>query len=164
MKIYVGTYHKYNCGNLFGEWVDITDYADKDDFYAYCAELHKDEEDPEFMFQDYEDIPEIFISESWVSEKLWGIPDHIDMDAFAAFVDNYGLDPDDDEIFDKFDDSFQGSWDSLEAYAENYFDDVYLHEIPEYLRCYIDYEKFTRDFYGYSYVDGYVFCDDWGLL
>lgn len=162
MRIYVGTYAKYNNGDLTSEWVDITDFTSKEDFYAYCAELHEDEADPEFMFQDYEEIPDCFISESWVSDLLWEIPDHIDMEAFTAFIDLYGPTLD-DEIFDHFEESYQGEFESEMAYAEYIFDELYAHSIPENMRYYIDYEKFARDLFidGYSFSDGYVFSDNW---
>ena len=63
-RVYVGTYNKYNSGSLFGKWLDLSDYSDKDEFMEACRELHKDDQDPEFMFQDYENIPEALISES----------------------------------------------------------------------------------------------------
>ena len=34
-QIYVGTYAKYNDGNLGGEWVDLELFSDKDGFYEY---------------------------------------------------------------------------------------------------------------------------------
>ena len=71
MSIYVGTYHKYNCGSIAGKWLDLSDYDSKDEFYEACKELHSDESDPEFMFQDYENIPESWVNESWISEKVW---------------------------------------------------------------------------------------------
>ena len=43
-RVYVGTYGKYNNGSLFGAWLDLSDYADKEEFYEACRELHKDEE------------------------------------------------------------------------------------------------------------------------
>ena len=69
-SVYVGTYGKYNNGSLFGAWLDLSDYADKEEFYEACRELHKDEEDAEFMFQDYENIPENLISESGCGGKV----------------------------------------------------------------------------------------------
>ncbi|HCO66571.1 MAG TPA: antirestriction protein, partial [Dysgonomonas sp.] len=57
-KVYVGTYKKYNEGSIFGKWLDLADYTDKEEFLQDCAELHEDEEDPEFMFQDWEYIPD----------------------------------------------------------------------------------------------------------
>lgn len=50
--VYVGTYHKYNCGSIAGKWLDLTEFDDEQDFFAACSELHADEEDPELMFQD----------------------------------------------------------------------------------------------------------------
>ena len=57
-KIYVGTYAKYNDGSLDGKWVDLTEYSDYDEFLAAMHELHSDEDDPEFMVQDYENFPD----------------------------------------------------------------------------------------------------------
>ena len=39
-RVYVGTYGKYNNGSLFGAWLDLSDYADKEEFYEACRELH----------------------------------------------------------------------------------------------------------------------------
>ena len=47
-RVYVGTYGKYNNGSLFGSWLDLSDYSDKEDFYEACREIHKDEEDAEY--------------------------------------------------------------------------------------------------------------------
>ena len=71
-RVYVGTYGKYNNGSLFGAWLDLSDYLNKEDFYEACRELHKDEEDAEFMFQDWENVPEGLIGESWISENFAG--------------------------------------------------------------------------------------------
>ena len=70
-RVYVGTYGKYNNGSLFGAWLDLSDYSDKEDFYEACRELHKDEEDAEYMFQDWENVPENLIGESWISENFF---------------------------------------------------------------------------------------------
>ncbi len=89
-KIYVGTYGKYNNGSLFGAWLDLSDYADKEEFYEACRELHKDEEDAEFIFQDYENIPENLISESWISDNFFTLRDAVgklgDTEKEAFFV------------------------------------------------------------------------------
>lgn len=51
--VYVGTYHQYNGGSIFGKWFDLTDFDDEDEFYDACRALHAAEDDPEFMFQDF---------------------------------------------------------------------------------------------------------------
>ena len=43
-RVYVGTYNKYNSGSLFGKWLDLSDYSDKDEFMEACRELHKDDQ------------------------------------------------------------------------------------------------------------------------
>ncbi|WP_433997212.1 antirestriction protein ArdA, partial [Escherichia coli] len=48
--VYVGTWHKYNCGSIAGRWFDLTTFDDERDFFAACRALHQDEADPELMF------------------------------------------------------------------------------------------------------------------
>lgn len=33
-QIYVGTYAKYNNGSIFGKWLDLSDYSDKNEFFG----------------------------------------------------------------------------------------------------------------------------------
>lgn len=58
-KLYVGTYAKYNSGSIAGAWLDLEDYADRDSFLVAARELHKDESDPELMYQDFEGFPRL---------------------------------------------------------------------------------------------------------
>ena len=76
-RVYVGTYGKYNNGSLFGAWLNLSDYSDKEDLYEACRELHKDEEDAEYMFQDWENVPENLIGESWISENFFTLRDAV---------------------------------------------------------------------------------------
>lgn len=154
-KIYVGTYAKYNDGNLFGKWFDLSDFSDKDEFIESCLELHNDEDDPELMFQDWENIPDCYISESWISEEFWELLNSdVDFNAFIAFVEMRGS----GNVSD-FKDAFMGEYDSEEDFAEQLFDNLYLHEVPDFLRYYIDYESFARDIFcgDYYFSGGYVF-------
>ena len=57
-SVYVGTYKKYNEGSLAGAWLELADYKSKDEFMEACKELHSDEDEPEFMYQDYNNIPD----------------------------------------------------------------------------------------------------------
>jgi antirestriction protein len=70
-RVYVGTYRKYNEGSIAGEWLELEDYDSRADFYEACRELHSDEADPELMFQDWEEIPEKYITESSIDDDLW---------------------------------------------------------------------------------------------
>lgn len=68
-KVYVGTYGKYNAGSIAGKWMDLTDYPTYQDFLGACKELHKDEHDPEFMIQDWDNVPDGFPRLEWISES-----------------------------------------------------------------------------------------------
>ena len=70
-RVYVGTYAKYNAGSLEGKWLSLEDYANKAEFIAACLELHKDEADPELMFQDWEGVPSWMIGESHIDPEVW---------------------------------------------------------------------------------------------
>lgn len=86
-RIYVGTYGKYAAGSIKGQWLNLEDYADKDAFLSACAELHKDEADPEFMFQDMEGIPHGMADEGFVTDELfeWLDLHESDRDMLAAY-------------------------------------------------------------------------------
>ncbi|WP_141037509.1 antirestriction protein ArdA, partial [Escherichia coli] len=43
--VYVGTWHKYNCGSIAGRWFDLATFDDERDFFAACRSLHQDEAD-----------------------------------------------------------------------------------------------------------------------
>lgn len=143
-RVYVDTYGKYNAGSLKGAWLNLADYADKDAFYAACAELHKDEHDPELMFQDHEGIPEGMISESSVEDALWewlalGDGDKELVAVYREHVDASGS-------IEDAQDSYHGTFESEADWAENFLEDSgMLKEVPEALRGYIDFERYARD-------------------
>lgn len=68
-RVYVGTYAKYNNGNIGGAWVSLNNCDSYSDFLKKCATIHKDEKDPEFMIQDYEDMPDGLSCGEWLSEQ-----------------------------------------------------------------------------------------------
>jgi len=143
-RIYVGTYAKYNNGSIKGQWLDLEDYSDKDAFLEACRELHKDESDPEFMFQDYEGFPRSFYSESNVPETLWDwiALDDDDRELLAVYQDNVNSDADIDEARE----AFAGKFDSEADWAAQFLEDTDgLRGVPEHLRNYIDFEAYGRD-------------------
>ena len=158
-KIYIGTYRKYNEGSLFGKWLTLRDYSDKEEFYEACKELHKDEEDPEFMFQDWEGLPKGLISESWISETVFELIEQADQmdnfDAFMAFLDFTGYSLEDEDLgylLSKFRDCYTGKHDSEVAYAEQFVENCY--DLSDFMQTYFDYEKFAKDlFMGDYYFD-----------
>jgi antirestriction protein len=149
-SIYVGTYAKYNAGSLKGEWLDPEDYASKDEFLAACAELHKDEADPELMFQDHEGIPEGMVSESHIDAALW---EWLDLDAddaamWAAYREDVP-----DATYEQARDAYQGTYESEVAFAEQLFDDMGYLKDDNPLRNYVDWDAVALDLrMDYSFI------------
>lgn len=143
-RVYVGTYAKYNNGNLAGKWLDLSDYSDREDFYEACKELHKDEPDPELMFQDFEGFPRSLYSESNVSDELieYANLDEDDRELLAVY--HQGVDG--DATIDKVRDAYQGKFSSESDWASDFLEETgALNEVPESLRNYIDFEAYARD-------------------
>jgi antirestriction protein len=151
--IYVGTYAKYNNGSIKGEWMILEGYTDKEDFLAACATLHCDEEDPEFMFQDFEGIPRHLVSESDISSDIWdwlALPDDdkLLLSMYWKHVDKEG------DISDA-QDKFLGRYKDPADYAYSHYEETgLLNEIPEFIRGHIDWEGVARDM-GY---EGMIFA------
>ncbi len=83
------TYHKYNEGSLYGMWVDLVACGNYDTFIEVCHKLHADESDPELMFQDYENFPEKWYSESCMDEDTFdNIMEFAKLDDYY-FTDGY---------------------------------------------------------------------------
>jgi len=164
-KVYVGTYKKYNEGSLAGAWLELSDYNNVEEFFDACRELHSDEKDPEFMFQDFENIPGDLIGESHIDGKIWDfmrIIDErgIDCEALGAYFD-LGLDngkEDADEIIDDFEERYTGHFDSLYDFGYYWYECGVLCDIPESVINYFDFERYGRDVsFDYSESDGYYF-------
>jgi len=145
IQIYVGTYAKYNNGNRKGAWLDLEKFADKADFLAACAELHKDEADPEFMFQDFEGFPKAMYSESSVSDAIWEWLElgEDDRELLAVYQDNVRDDADIDEAREKF--MGKGYRDESDWAAEWLKETGGLEGVPKHLENYIDFEAYAND-------------------
>ena len=157
--VYVGTWHKYNCGSIAGRWFDLTTFDDERDFFAACRALHQDEADPELMFQDYEGFPgnmasECHINWAWV-EGFRQARDEGCEEAYRLWVEDTG-----ETDFDTFRDAWWGEADSEEAFAVEFASDTgLLADVPETVALYFDYEAYARDLFldSFTFIDGHVF-------
>lgn len=140
-RVYVGTYRKYNNGSLGGAWVDLEPFAgDREGFLAHCAEIHKDEHDPELMFQDFEGFPREFYGECQLPERLfeWLELSEDDRELLAAYVDATN---DDDATISDAQDHYCGTYESGADYAESIADDCGdTKNLPEWLQGCIDWD------------------------
>lgn len=153
-KLYVGTYAKYNSGSIQGAWMDLEAYTDRETFLEACKTLHRDETDPELMFQDFEGFPRGFYSESSAPpDELWewlGLDEHEQelLAVYQGHIDQAGT-------IETARESFQGKYDSPSDWAENFLEDTgALQEVGDTLRNYIDFEAYARDagFNGMAFI------------
>lgn len=145
LKLYVGTWQKYNNGSLGGEWVDTEDFFYASDFWEHCSEIHKDEEDPEFDIQDFD------YDEDW-EEILWNYSGK-DVDEYYKLLDkmqSMNLD-DDPELFIALCDHnfikdyvvYQSMNNCCDEFLLSRCD--YNEDIFDNIQGYIDYEKLEFD-------------------
>lgn len=152
-KLYCGTYHKYNSGSIAGKWMDMTEYDDAEEFFKACAELHKDENDPEFMFQDFECFPENLYSESMSTKDVEAVIAYAKLDEeqrelVADFCEATG------ESFGTYDieqiesslmfTSNPNDWGSVEEqFGYDWAGSMIT--IPEEIQPYFDYKRYGED-------------------
>lgn len=167
-QIYVGTYKKYNEGSIYGEWLNLSDYSNYDELLQAMQELHQDEQDPEFMIQDYECsqffIKQNLICESYLSREIYEIAEQINnsdydfevIEAYAECMSYYHKDVSD--LLESLSNSYYGEYSSDEDFAQCILEQDGL--IPENLPSYIciDWEATARHLmYDYMSSNGYYF-------
>ena len=154
--LYCGTYGKYNSGNFNGMWVNVSTFDSYDDFINFCKAIHADEEDPEIMCQDGENIPDSLCSESMGEEEFNEILEYCEL------CDDYSVSAVDDflELFrpddlDMMSYSYVGVYDSKEEFAREMVNDCYdIEKMMGDLAYYFDYEAFARDLFISDYHFG----------
>lgn len=154
--LYCGTYGKYNSGNFSGIWVDVSTFDDYEDFVNFCYAIHADEEDPEIMCQDGENIPDSLCCESMGEEEFNKIEEYCELcdDYSVDAVDDF-LEWDSTEDLDNMHDAYVGVYDSREDFAREIVSDCYdIENIMGNLACYFDYEAFARDLFMGDYYFG----------
>jgi len=167
--IYVGTYAKYNSGSLFGKWLKLSEFANLEEFHAACAKLHKDEEHPEYMFQDDENIPSNLINEGKLSAKFFEVREAIESldngedEAFLIWANQgrHDLSEEDiDELIALFKEKYIGCYSSEIEFVKEYV--LGRHELSAFMKTYFDYELYTNDLFNneYWFESGHVFEND----
>jgi antirestriction protein len=159
--IYVACLAAYNAGTLHGKWIAAT--QDTDSLHREVQAILKQSPEPlaeEWAIHDYEGFGNIRLGEyeslSEVSRLALLVEEYGEpFAAYAAHVDTESA------TEESFLDAYRGHCDSELAYAQDLFDELYAHELPENLRYYIDYEAFSRDLF----LDGYfsIRSSDFGV-
>jgi len=163
-SIYVGTYAKCNNGSLYGKWLDLVSYSDYDELLEAMKKLHKDENDPEFMFQDYENCSFFeklgLIGENYFSDEIYEIAEQInnssyDFEVFKAYADCVGK-MDFSSIYDSVMNYYIGEYSDDETFAQYILEESIPESLPNYI--YIDWEATIRNLmYDYFESNGHYF-------
>lgn len=175
-RLFLTDYASYNNGTQFefGHWVELTDFADADDFLEYIK-THFEEADKkspldspreEPMFTDFENFPRSLYSESMGAKELENLFEFINLDdddkmkvcfileqgesfeyAISKYEDVYLIEDTDAAIYDEF---------------EMYYPDAEkAREYCPYID--IDYDHFRKENYTEFEYDGesYLVSDSW---
>ncbi len=155
-RIFVGCLASYNSGMIHGEWLDLSNYYDMDELQDKVNAILKSSpcQGDEYDIQDFEGFGDLLkggmypsLKEAWaIHETLIEVEkEGIDEDLFLEFVSHL-CEEVDTSIIEKFQDRYQGCFDSLEDYGENIANECgYLSEVPKTLRYYIDFERYAKD-------------------
>ena len=171
MSVYVGTYGKYNRGSIAGDWLHLDNYENWDEFMSACASLHKDEFDPEFMFQVSENIPSAWFSEDNIDSQLWEMLEDqkqgFDLSAFVEYLDVIGSTSQSyHELKEQYEDRYCGQWGSFREFTDHLFDETVLchygggsQQEEELLTRYFNFDSWENDNEAdyFITVSGYVF-------
>lgn len=143
VRVYVGTYAKYNSGSIKGGWLDLDDYDDVSEFIGACCNLHGDESDPEFMIQASEGFPDRLASCEYVTQRMidYAKLGDDDREILGAYVDYSG---DDVAAIDDAQDHLCGVYDSFSELVDERVD-MLLEEYKGFPEGWIDRDQIKRD-------------------
>ena len=154
--LYCGTYGKYNSGNFNGMWLNVSTFDSYEDFLNFCKAIHADEDDPELMFQDGENIPDSLCHESMGEEEFNNLL------KYCELCDEYGVSAVDDflefykpEYLDMMPDAYEGVYCSREEFAEEKaIKDFNPEKMMGDFAYYFDYASYARDLFINDYYYG----------
>lgn len=150
-ELMVDTRFSIESGNNNGNWFYLNDYYSLEEFFADCASWFSDEENPDYVYRDWQNIPDCMINENWISPNIFEVKDALQSineaytDVFFEWCKTYGWDianDDPQKIVSEFHDAMEGLLKSE--------DDQYCGEDDEYVTLYsgprINCEMFTDDY------------------
>ena len=154
--LYCGTYGKYNSGKLCGMWVNVSTFESYDDFTNFCKAIHADENDPELMYQDFENMSRSLYHESMGEEEFENILKYCKLcdDYWVSAVDDF-LEWYSVEDLDMMQYSYAGVYDSKEDFARELVNECYnIEKMMGNLADYFDYDALARDLFMCDYYFG----------
>jgi len=145
-RIYVASLSDYNAGRLHGTWIDAN--QDTDDIKDAISAMLKDSKEPvaeEYAIHDYENFGPIKLREHESIDDVARIAAAIDEhgEAFKLAYANFS---DLDAALEAVTEHYQGSFRSLEDWAEQFLSDTGAFQgVSDTLQMYFDYDRYARD-------------------
>ena len=134
-------------GRLHGVWIDCAGKDEAEIFAEIKAMLSLSSEEiaEEYAIHDYEGFGGLKISEYAGVVQIVAFAALIEThgEAITHFISHFGMSK--EGAAEAFESSYCGHHESFREFSDDLFDEVYAHDIPEGLRCYIDYAAFARD-------------------
>ena len=150
-RIYVASLSDYNAGRLHGVWLEAVDIAEVRDGIATMLRASPGGHAEEYAIHDFEGFGSYLPSETEDVEMVCAVGGAVREHGtvFAAYLTHVGVPKNAlgvAELAARFNDSYQGVFNSLEDWAEQYLEDSgALKDVPDLLRAYIDFESWAKD-------------------
>lgn len=97
-EICVETRLSIESGNYDGTWFYLADYSNLSEFFTDCASWFCEEDNPEYIYDAWENIPDCLIGREWICPNIFEIRDALQslddelVDAFVNWCKLYGWD------------------------------------------------------------------------
>jgi antirestriction protein len=150
-RIYVASLSDYNAGRLHGVWLEATDIQRVRSGVAAMLKASPGGNAEEYAVHDFEGFSRYLPSESADLELVCAIGAAIVEHGmvFTAYLEHIAFLTDAErvpELVAGFTDSYQGAYEGVEDWAEQYLEDTgLLQHVPQSLRGYLDLESWADD-------------------
>lgn len=77
-EVAVTTQHLLDIHNNTEHWLQLSDFSDMGEFLCSCSDLFPEEEDPEYRYPRWENIPDRLINREWICPNFFEIRDALE--------------------------------------------------------------------------------------
>ncbi|MFC4676548.1 antirestriction protein ArdA [Dysgonomonas termitidis] len=162
-RIYVSTDYVYNSGNFFGQWMQLCDYKNKQEFRSAFCSLYPSEKEPVLLILYWQDVPKPLICINDISSKIFKLMnllsgfDSYRNKAFHLWIDRFSpeiFNCKSREIIRLFENSYQGYYEETELFGRYYAKECLAITNPDF-----DYALFGVQLLEEQFIqiEGYVF-------
>lgn len=145
-EIYVACLASYNSGYLHGEWIGVTDEKTVREKIQEILNNSPVEDAEEFAIHDYEGFGSLSLGEYDSISEICELADLM-REHGEVILELYSYHGDLEFAKTTLQNNYYGEHKSEQDFANDFFDDLYAHQIPKNLGFYIDYEAFSRDLF-----------------